>query len=308
MTRNQRITISSAFKTYDAIKAVNDVSFSIDAGECVALVGPNGAGKSTLFKLILGLVPLTKGKIKVLGLEQGSPGFDNVRKNIGFLPEQVLFQGSLTGRETLTFYSRLKGQNTDRIDDLFQTVELVEAADRRVATYSKGMRQRLGLAQALIGQPDILILDEPTSGLDPASRKNFFEIIEGMKDTGAAILMSSHALTELEARTDRVAILNHGKLAAFGTIKELKQDLSLSSRIKIKAAHSNMEELSKQFSDRYSADKFANGVAILECREDQKMSLLKDLMGSNIALESIDIVEPTLEHVFSAYTSKEKSQ
>ena len=302
MTSHNRIKISSVDKSYGAIKAVDDVTLDIDGGECVALVGPNGAGKSTLIKLILGLIRPTAGTINVLGCDTRDNGFAGLRKSIGFLPEQALFQGALTGRETLGFYTRLKGENMKRIDELLTMVELVEAADRRVGTYSKGMRQRLGLAQALIGTPDILILDEPTSGLDPTSRKNFFKIIEDVKAEGAAILMSSHGLTELEARTDRVAILHRGKLIADGTIKDLKANLALSSSIKIMAGRAQMEQLAEKFSDRYSEGKFVNGVAILECDENQKVGLLKDLMGLGITFDDIELVEPSLEHVFSAYT------
>ena len=285
-----RINISSAGKSYGDITAVDNVTLTIHAGECVALVGTNGAGKSTLFKLILGLIPLTTGRINILGSDSASASFGNTRRTIGFLPEQVMFQGSLTGRETLVFYSRLKGENRDSIDDLFARVRLTEAADKRVATYSKGMRQRLGLAQALIGRPEILILDEPTSGLDPAARLNFFNILEQVKAAGAAILMSSHALTELEARTDRVAILSHGRLVANGTIEKLKKDLSLPTKVKITTGRVGMRRLSKQFGDRFNKQKFVNGVAVLECSENQKLSLLKALIKADICLDAIDII------------------
>ncbi len=299
----KHIDIKSAVKSFGQIHAVGGVSLDVHAGECVALVGPNGAGKSTLFKLILGLVRPTAGAITILGQKPDRPSFEHVRKFIGFLPEQVLFQGSLTGRETLHFYTRLKGESSDRIDSLFQTVELVDAADRRVSTYSKGMRQRLGLAQALIGRPDILLLDEPTSGLDPASRLNFYDIIEAHRAQGTAVLLSSHALTELEARTDRVAILSNGKLVADGSIEALKSSLALGSKIKVKAAPAQMRQLSQRFANRCDPKNFLNGVAVLSCPQDEKLSLLKGLMESGIPFEGIEIIEPSLEQVFASLTN-----
>ncbi len=302
----KHIEIKSVVKSYGKIHAVNNVDLNVLAGECVALVGPNGAGKSTLFKLILGLVRPTSGTISILGQQPDQPVFDRIRKSIGFLPEQVLFQGSLTGRETLQFYTSLKGESKDQIDGLFQTVELVEAADRRVSTYSKGMRQRLGLAQALIGNPEILLLDEPTSGLDPASRLNFYEIIEKRRVQGAAVLLSSHALTELEARTNRVAVLAHGKLVANGSINALKSKLALSSKIKLKATPTQMKLLSTKFADHFDINHIVNGVAVLDCPENQKVSLVKDLMSSDIKFDGIEIIEPTLEQVFASLTKGEK--
>ncbi len=296
------IEVSAVGKKYGKVEAVSDVSFAVEAGEFVSLVGPNGAGKSTLFKLILGLIKPTAGHIKLLGFERGDKGFDGVRKSVGFLPEQVLFHAALTGRETLAFYTRLKGSTLDQVDGLLRRVGLREAGDRRVGGYSKGMRQRLALAQCLIGNPEILMLDEPTSGLDPASRRNFFSIIEDIKAEGAAVLMSSHALSELEALTDRVAVMNNSQLIANGSVAELKEKLSLSSKLKISAGPSEMAELALQLGDQYGAKSFANGVAILECDEPQKISLLKILAQSDISLSSITIEEPGLEHVFAALT------
>lgn len=301
----KHIEIEAAFKSYGSVDAVGGVSLDVKAGEVVAVVGPNGAGKSTLFKLILGLIQPTAGRISVLGRKLDSSSFDGVRKSVGFLPEQVLFQGSMTGRETLLFYTRLKGESCDQIDSLFETVDLVEAADRRVATYSKGMRQRLGLAQALIGTPKILLLDEPTSGLDPASRQNFYDIVEKRRKQGAAILLSSHALTELEARTNRLAILSRGRLVADGSIEALKARLALSSKIKVKAAPDQMQQLRDQFSNRFEPHYFVNGVAVLSCLQTEKLSLLKGLMESDIAIDGIEIIEPSLEQVFSAFTNGE---
>lgn len=291
-------------KNYGKLTALDTVSLEIKQGECVALVGPNGAGKSTLFKLVLGLIPATVGVLQVLGRKPGDRDFDQTKRRIGFLPEQVLFHGALTGRETLRFYTQLKQADLGAIDALFDRVGLSAAADRRVATYSKGMRQRLGLAQALIGSPKLLLLDEPTTGLDPDARQNLFHIVDEEKRNGAAILLSSHILTELEARTDRIAILNAGQLLADASLDTLVQRLALPSRIIVRAEPGQMQRLAEMYSDRLDARQTVNGTAVLDCRPDEKLVLLKELMAGDLSFEGLDIVEPSLEQVFAAYTTQ----
>ena len=289
-------------KLFGKLKALNDVSLEFRAGECTALVGPNGAGKSTLFKLCLGLIDASAGQISIFGHSPGDNKFDNAKRQIGFLPEQALFQPSLTGREMLRFYARLKGADIKTNDHLLARVRLEEAADRRISTYSKGMRQRLGLAQALIGKPTLLILDEPMSGLDPKARQNFFAIINEEKQRGAAIVLSSHILTELEARTDRVAILSQGRLKAVGPIEHLRAELGLHPKIRLKASPAQMEKLASVLAGRFEAETFLNGVAVLDCAPDQKLNLLRELMTGDLGFENVDIIEPSLEQVFAAHT------
>lgn len=304
---NELFSLSGISKSYGKIDALKNITFAISQGETVALVGPNGAGKSTMIKLILGLIAPTGGKLEVLGQQPDEKAFTVKRAQIGFLPEQVLFQGSLSGRETLVFYASLKGNYTNEVDGLLKRVDLHDAADRRVSTYSKGMRQRLGLAQALVGSPQILILDEPTSGLDPSARKNFFTIIEEEKARGAAILMSSHGLTELEARTDRVAILNKGKMVANDSIDNLKKTLALTSQIRIRADKSQLDLLAKRFSGQFNEKCVINGIAVLECDHTHKLAVLRELMQNDFSLDNIEIVEPTLESIFYAYTTDQVS-
>lgn len=303
MTDNAVVTTRDLTRVYGALTALDQVSLGIDQGECVALVGPNGAGKSTLFKLCLGLLSPSHGTIHVLGCRPDTAGFNTVKKKIGFLPEQVMFQGSLTGRETLQFYARLKRADLSLNEGILKRVQLSEAAGRRVSTYSKGMRQRLGLAQALIGSPRILLLDEPMSGLDPQARQNFFRILEEEKANGTGIVLSSHILTELEARTDRIAILHTGKLRAIGPISQLRSDLKLNARIMLRAGDGQLRQLAKRFSGRFDPACFINGTAVLEFPLEDKLTLLKELMGSDVAFENLDILEPSLEQIFAAHTA-----
>ncbi|MCF8474621.1 MAG: ABC transporter ATP-binding protein [Emcibacter sp.] len=296
------IELISVTKEYGRTKAVDVIDFSVLAGECLALVGHNGAGKSTLIKMVLGLTSPTRGTVNVFGYNPSHIAFSQMRKKIGFLPEQVLFQNNMTGRETLEFYSRLKGVACDDLNDLFRRVDLFQAADDRIGTYSKGMRQRLGLAQALIGSPKLLILDEPTSGLDPSSRQNVYGIIHEMKQAGVTILLSSHALTELDDRIDRVAIVNKGHLTAVGTIPNLRHNIGLAAEIIIYGTDISMQSLAQHFSNRFSADCFEYNVAHLHCPMNEKVALLKEIMALNISFTNIEINDPSLEQVFMAYT------
>ena len=227
------VAIKGVTKCYGAIEAVRDVSFDLPAGEAIALVGHNGAGKTTLLKLMLGLIQPTAGTIRVLG-ENPAAGEFAARRGLGYLPESVSFNAALTGREILTFYARLKGEPVTKSLELLDKVGLGPASARRVGTYSKGMRQRLGLAQALIGAPKILLLDEPTTGLDPALRLSFYKIVQELRNHGTTVVLSSHALTEIEERTERVIIMNRGVMVAHGSIDELRRIASLPTRIRLK--------------------------------------------------------------------------
>lgn len=296
------IELTSVVKEYGRTKAVDGVDLAVAPGECLALVGRNGAGKSTLIKMVLGLVRPTHGTVTVMGHDPLAASFNEVRKTIGFLPEQVLFQNNMTGRETMEFYARLKGVPVGGLNDLFRRVDLLAAADDRIATYSKGMRQRLGLAQALIGSPALLILDEPTSGLDPLARQNVYGIINDMKSAGTTVLISSHALTELDDRIDRVAVLHRGRLLALGTIADLRRKIGLDSEIKIQAPADSIKTLTRHFGDKC----FVNGVARFSCPADEKIAFLKQLMALNIPLVDIEVNDPSLEDIFLALTHTEE--
>ena len=217
------ITLSHIDKTFGRHTAVTDVDLDLAEGECVGLVGHNGAGKSTLIKLMLGLFRPTSGSVRVLGADPAASASAPSRAALGYLPENVAFQPSMTGIETLSFYARLKRQSACVVPELLDRVGLAAFGRRRVGTYSKGMCQRLGLAQALLGNPRALLLDEPTSGLDPAARQDLYAIMRGLRDDGACVLISSHALAELEGQADRVVVMSRGRKVADGTLATLRQ-------------------------------------------------------------------------------------
>jgi Cu-processing system ATP-binding protein len=217
------ITLSHLAKTFGRHVAVTDVDLDLAEGECIGLVGHNGAGKSTLIKLMLGLFRPTSGSVRVLGADPAGNAAAPSRGALGYLPENVAFQPSMTGIETLSFYARLKRQSARAVPELLGRVGLAASGRRRVGTYSKGMCQRLGLAQALLGDPRALLLDEPTSGLDPAARQDLYAIMRGLRNDGACVLISSHALAELEGQADRVVVMSRGRKVADGTLATLRQ-------------------------------------------------------------------------------------
>lgn len=223
------LTASQLSKTFGTFTAVNKVDIHINAGEMIALAGHNGAGKSTLMKMLLGLLTPTSGSISINGYSATSLA---ARQLIGYLPETVALYPNMTGFETLDFFADLKHVSRERNRELLTRVGIIEAAKKRVGTYSKGMRQRLALAQALLGQPKILLLDEPTTGLDPASRADFYRILNELRAQGTAILLSSHALAELADQADRIVIMKSGVKTADGDLHALRRDAGLPTRLR----------------------------------------------------------------------------
>lgn len=207
------------------VTAVNDVTFSVQRGEIFGLLGPNGSGKSTTIKMMLGLLHPTQGTIRVLGQ---SPRDVPVKRRIGYLPEESYLYAYLTSEEILNFYARLFNLNADarreRITQLLDMIGMTQARHRTVGEFSKGMARRIGLAQALINDPDFIILDEPTSGLDPIGCRQVKDLIIMLARRGKTILLSSHLLADVEDVCDRVAILYNGSIQALGTMNELLEE------------------------------------------------------------------------------------
>ncbi len=204
------------------ISAVEDVDLTVNRGEVYGLLGPNGSGKSTTLKIILGLVWPTSGSAKIFGRDSGEV---HSRDSVGFLPENPYFYKFLTGTETLRFFGKLCGlhgeQLHQRIIDLLDLVGLTNAREQRLATYSKGMLQRIGLAQALINDPQLVVLDEPTAGVDPAGSRDIRDLIVDLRKRGVTVLLSSHLLGQVQEVCDRVGILANGKLVREGKLEEL---------------------------------------------------------------------------------------
>ena len=206
----------------ESITAVRDLNLLVEPGEVYGLLGPNGSGKSTTLKIILGLVSPTRGRTQIFGRDSSEVA---TRESVGFLPENPYFYKFLTGQETLRFFGKLCGLRgwdlRDRVQELLDLVGLADARNQRLSTYSKGMLQRIGLAQALINQPKLVVLDEPTAGVDPAGSRDIRDLILDLKKSGVTVLLSSHLLSQVQEICDRVGILAKGSLVREGPLEEL---------------------------------------------------------------------------------------
>lgn len=294
----QTLTLSCLTKTFDGVKALSDVSLSVAPGERVALLGHNGAGKSTMMKIILGLIPYDGGEVAVMG---AAPGSTQARRTTAYLPENVAFHSALTGLEQIRHYLALRGENPGLAMGLLDRVGLGPAARRRIGTYSKGMRQRVGLAQALIGKPGLLVLDEPTSGLDPVSRRDFYALLDGLAADGASILLSSHALTEVEARTDRIVILSKGVMVATGTLADLRRGAALPVALHVSPRGGGMAALVQALPEGV----VAQGVLNLRCGQEDKLALLNRITALGDLVADVDMQPPSLEDIYSHFSKRD---
>ncbi|WP_204115887.1 ABC transporter ATP-binding protein [Shimia biformata] len=291
------LTIRGASKLRGKTQTLCDVDLDVAAGERVALLGHNGAGKSTLMKLILGLTPMSGGEIRIDGAKPGSAA---ARKATAFLPEAVSFHPALTGRELLTMFARLSGEKRADIAGLLDRVGLGDAIDRRVGAYSKGMRQRLGLAQVLLGRPKVALLDEPTSGLDPISRQDLYAIIDELAANGTAVLIASHALTEVEARTDRIAILRKGVKVADDTLANLSAAAGLPTKLRVVAKSGCADQIAAE-----TGGARVNGVSVeITCGPDQKMDELRRIAAMGDTVADIEMTPPRLEDLYRHYAKE----
>lgn len=218
------------------VEAVRDVGFSVEAGEIFGLLGPNGAGKTTTLKMLMGLIKPTAGKASLFGRP---PSDRQARQKVGYLPEAPYFYDYLSGKELLVLVGELCGltrrEARRRAGTLIERVGLKDAADRAMRRYSKGMLQRVGIAQALVNEPDLVVLDEPLSGLDPIGRKELRELISGLRDEGRTVLFSSHIISDVELLADRVTIVVGGKTVATGSIDELVDVRILNTEVLVAA-------------------------------------------------------------------------
>ncbi len=292
------LKISALTKRFAEVAALSDVSLTVAAGERVALLGHNGAGKSTMMKIILGLIPATSGQVGVCG---AAPGSAEARRQVAYLPENAAFHPALTGLEQMRHYLSLRGESPSKAMELLEQVGLGHAASRRIGTYSKGMRQRVGLAQTLIGHPRLLVLDEPTSGLDPVSRRDFYALLDGLAARGASILLSSHALTEVEARTDRILILSKGRMVAEGSLADLRRRADLPGLLQVIPREGAAEAVAAALP---GAELRADGL-VLSCGQGEKLAMLARIAGLGDLVADLDVAPPSLEDLYSHFSKRD---
>lgn len=295
------IVLEGASRRYGGVTALDNATLRAAAGETVALVGHNGAGKTTLMKLVLGLIRPSDGTVRVLGEDPAGRHGARVRSRIGFLPESVAFHAAMTGTELLAFYARLKGAPRAANPELLQRVGLAGAAGRRVGTYSKGMRQRLALAQALIGEPGILLLDEPTSGLDPESRHQVYETIDALRSRGALILVSTHALAEIERQADRVVMLHRGHVIADGDVPSLRRQVPMPLRVRLRVRHCTTQRVLDRIE---GAEVLGRGQEhlLLAVMPERRADLIHAIDGLREVIEEVEIESPGLESLYRYLT------
>ena len=278
------------------VNALDRVDLSVRAGEVFGLLGPNGAGKTTTVKILLGLTRPTAGGARLFGIPVSDP---ESRRRVGYLPEGHRFPGYLTARQTLSIFGRMSGMARSavaaRVPDLLARVRLSDWADVKVKKFSKGMTQRLGLAAALVHDPDVLLLDEPTDGVDPVGRREIRDLLRDEAARGRAILLNSHLLSEIELTCDRVAVLRRGRVAAQGRIADLTAQ---GSRYRMTASPVD-ETLLAAFRDTGASVERVNGHIVLGTRDLTHLNSLVDALRARGALlTELSPVRSTLEDVF----------
>lgn len=299
-------------KKYGDFKAVDGISFHVAQGEIFGLLGPNGAGKTTTILMLLGMTEPTAGEIKVCGYDPNKEPL-KVKRIAGYLPENVGFYEDMTARENLLYLARLNGIPDDvalkKIDDILETVGLSDVRDKLTGTYSKGMRQRLGLASVLIKDPKLVILDEPTTGIDPEGTEQVLSLIYKMsKEMGVSILLSSHLLYQVQQICDRVGIMFKGKMVAMGSIEEIGRQ-ALGERegiMKLSYEYINEEALNKLDGIEGIVEKrIDNHSIILKFNEDKKLDIVREVVMRGFLPIEVKGREYSLEEIYIRYFREE---
>jgi ABC-2 type transport system ATP-binding protein len=312
MSEDNLIEAKNLVKRYNGTAVVKGVSFSVARGEIFGLLGPNGAGKTTTILMLLGLSDITAGQARVVGYDPVREPLA-VKRRVGYLPDQVGFYDNLSAAENMRYMARLIGLSADereqRIEASLKHVGLTGVADKRVSTFSRGMRQRLGLAEILMKEAQIAILDEPTSGLDPQATLELLEIIRDLKHHGVSVLLSSHLLDRVQSVCDRVALFNAGEIVLLGTVAELgRQVLGGGTYVEIEAQGQGL-------ADRLATVPGVRGVETtrpdcfrLLAEGDVRPEAAAAVVAAGGRLLRLSVEEPSLEMIYTRYFQSSSSE
>jgi Cu-processing system ATP-binding protein len=300
-----RIEVRNVSRRFGDVLALDGVSLAIGSGQMVGLIGHNGAGKSTLFKVMLGLVQPGSGDVLVDGVPVAGPRFREARRRIGYLPESFATYDNLTGAEVLRLFADLKRVPRAECAAVLERVGLAHAAGRRVGGYSKGMRQRLGLAQVLLGSPDLVFLDEPTNGLDPEGIHDFYQVLRQVQAGGATVVITSHILADIQDRVDQLVVLRAGRVAAQGSLEQLRAASSSRARIEVRVNARDAERIMASLAaDGCPAFAVTPERLRIDCDPQQKMPLVARLAALGGAVLDLTVQEASLEQLFLGFGGK----
>lgn len=306
MTENV-IETQALTKNYDGFTAVDSLSLDVRRGEVYGMLGPNGSGKTTTILMLLGLTEPSSGQARILGFDPMREPLE-VKARVGYMPDQVGFYNNLTARQNLAYSARLIGipgaEADARIEAAMERMGLSSVIDQRVGTFSHGMRQRLGVAEVLLKDPEIIIMDEPTGGLDPDAARRFIQIIGDLKDEGITILLSSHLLQQVQQVCDRVGLFSHGRVVLEGTVSELaKQVLGTGYEIHVEAKGDGaalMDSL-KSIEGVSDVTFFEPDRYRLQADRDLRAEVARAVVGQGGDLQSLTVKEPDLDEIYAAY-------
>jgi ABC-2 type transport system ATP-binding protein len=288
------VEVQQLVKTYGEVRAVDRIDFSVRSGEVFAFLGPNGAGKTTTVEILEGIRPSTSGRIRVLGTDPWKNGRELQRK-IGVIPQDFNFFPRLTSREAIDLYAGLFGVSA-RAQDLLARVELSDKADARFEDLSGGQKQKLGLALALVNNPQLCFLDEPTTGLDPRARRAIWSVIRGLRAEGRTVFLTTHYLEEAELLADRIAIINLGHIIAAGATSDILRQYGRPERLRIEGDPAMADPLRRQLGLPVEVKDGAISVELLEKKD--ALRILTWVEASGYSYRGFSTAQDTLEDVF----------
>ncbi|MGQ9593499.1 MAG: ABC transporter ATP-binding protein [Anaerolineae bacterium] len=294
-------------KRYGTVVAVDSLDLSVRRGEVFGLLGPNGAGKTTTILMLLGLTEPTAGTVRVLGLDPVLQPL-SVKARVGYMPEQMGFYEELTARQNLFYIARLnglgRGEAHHRIDEVLERVDLADMADRPVGTFSRGMRQRLGVAEVLLKQPQLVILDEPTQGLDPEVARRFLQMVRDLKAEGVTVLLSSHLLHQVQAVCDRVGLFHRGRMVLEGSVPELaRKVLGRAYHIQVEAEGSPQALLQalERLPDAVNVVQEDGNRYRVTAHRDLRAEAAEAVVKAGGRLLGLEVEVPSLDDIYARY-------